>query len=90
MFEAKVVLLGDSGVGKTAVATKYSEGYFPNSTSPTLGGSYSKKQLDLKNGEQMILHIWDTAGSESSRPMLPLYYRSAAAGLIVNDVGNEK
>ena len=89
-IEAKVVLLGDSGVGKTAISTKYTSGYFPDTTAPTLGGSYNKKEVTLKNGERITLHIWDTAGSESSRAMLPLYYRDAAAGLITYDIGNER
>ena len=42
VVEAKVVLLGDSGVGKTSISTKYSDGYFPNDPSVTLGGSYCK------------------------------------------------
>ena len=89
-IEAKVVLLGDSGVSKTALSTKYSEGYFPEETSVTLGGSYCKKACELENGSKIIMHIWDTAGSESSRAMLPLYYRDSTAGLITYDIGNMK
>ena len=47
-IESKVVLLGDSGVGKTAISTKYTSGYFPDTTAPTLGGSYNKKEVVLK------------------------------------------
>lgn len=46
--------------------------------------------MTVKNGDKLIMHIWDTAGSESSRPMLPLYYRDSSAGLITYDIGNLK
>lgn len=82
--------MGDSGVGKTAVSTKFSEGYFLQETSVTLGGSYWKKECTLKNGANLTMHIWDTAGSESSRAMLPLYYRDSKAGFVTYDVGNSK
>ena len=82
------MLLGESGVGKTAISTKFSEGYFPEQTSVTLGGSYCKKELILDNGNKVILHIWDTAGSENSRAMLPLYYRDSSGGLVTYDIGS--
>ncbi|CAI2379796.1 unnamed protein product [Moneuplotes crassus] len=88
--EAKVVLLGESGVGKTALSTKFSEGTFPENTSVTLGGSYCKKECVLDSGNTVILHIWDTAGSENSRAMLPLYYRDSSGGLITYDIGSRK
>lgn len=88
LVEAKIVLLGESGVGKTALSTKFSEGHFPENTSVTLGGSYWKKECILDSGNTVILHIWDTAGSENSRAMLPLYYRDSSGGLITYDIGS--
>ena len=72
------------------MSTKYSEGVFPEDPSVTLGGSYIKKEISTKDGHPLVMHIWDTAGSESSRPMLPLYYRDSSAGLITYDIGNSK
>ena len=61
-MDAKIVLIGNQGVGKTSIAMKYKEGKFDEYTKPTVGASYFQKLIPFKNGKQLKLHIWDTTG----------------------------
>ena len=81
----KIVLLGDSGTGKTSIITRYILGSFLNQQEATLGASYFSKELKLEDSI-FTLNIWDTAGSENYRSLTPMYYRNADAAIIVFDV----
>jgi Rab family protein len=83
----KVVLLGDSGVGKTTIVTQYVSGAAPESVNPTIGAAFLTKELTI-DGQNLELLIWDTAGQEVYRGLAPMYYRSAVIGIIVFDVTN--
>eukprot|EP00947_MAST-08B_sp_MAST-8B-sp1_P001153 g1153.t1 len=86
--ELKVVVLGDKGVGKTCLVQRYIEGTFSTHTSATIGAFFLTKLTKVGN-TNVKLQIWDTAGQERFRAMAPMYYRGAAAALIVFDVTNE-
>ena len=81
----KVVLLGDSGVGKTSIVTRYTTGIVQMSVKPTVGAAFVTKELTVDNQEFELL-IWDTAGQEVYRGLAPMYYRSAGIAIIVYDV----
>ena len=81
----KIVLLGDSGVGKTTIVTKYVTGKIPSLPSPTIAAANLRKKVLIENQEIDIL-IWDTAGQEIYRGLTPLYYRNANIAIIVFDV----
>ncbi|KAI8373310.1 RAB22A, member ras oncogene family, isoform CRA_a [Blakeslea trispora] len=84
-LEAKVVILGSQGVGKTSLVTRYiSRTFSPNSTS-TIGASFMTKKQTVDNCK-VRLQIWDTAGQERFRAMAPMYYRGAQAALLVYDI----
>ncbi|KAI8328612.1 P-loop containing nucleoside triphosphate hydrolase protein [Choanephora cucurbitarum] len=84
-LEAKVVILGSQGVGKTSLVTRYiSKTFSPNSTS-TIGASFMTKKQTVDNCK-VRLQIWDTAGQERFRAMAPMYYRGAQAALLVYDI----
>ena len=85
-LEAKLVLLGDSGVGKSSLALRYCQGRFSPFHEVTIGAAFLQQHVRLQNGQQLKLHIWDTGGQERFRAMAPLYYRDAIGGLIVYDV----
>lgn len=72
---AKIVLIGNSGVGKTSIAQRYLEGKFDPKNTNTVGASYFQKNIAFKDGSQLCLHIWDTAGGEKFQSLAPLYYR---------------
>jgi small GTP-binding protein len=78
----KAVLLGDSGVGKTSLARRWTTGLFHQTPTTTVGANHHKKRM-LVDGEQVDVFLWDTAGQEQYQALTPLYVRSAAVGIIV-------
>ena len=80
----KICLLGDSGVGKTAIAERYVNNKFDVDSICTIGASFLTKRIDYNNSE-VNLQIWDTAGQERYRALTPLYYRQCSAIIIVID-----
>jgi small GTP-binding protein len=83
----KVVTVGESGVGKTSIINK-----FLNSSAsevfPTVGAFSFQCPVQLSPTRQLVLNVWDTAGQEQFRAMIPLYLRNARACLYVFDCGN--
>jgi small GTP-binding protein len=85
----KVVLLGDSGVGKTALVERVTEDIFQNSHVPTVGAQFIS--LELGTGEQKcFLELWDTAGQEVFRSLVGFYAREAEGAFILFDVTNRE
>jgi len=86
--DAKVVVIGNTGVGKTCIVLRYVQGKFVMHTASTIGASFMIKKLFLENC-RLTLQIWDTAGQERFRSMGPMYYRGAAAAIVVFDITSE-
>jgi small GTP-binding protein len=84
----KVVMLGDSGVGKTALVNRISEGAFTESHVPTVGSQFVALPLDIAD-RQIILELWDTAGQEVYRSLVGFYSREAKGAFLVMDVTSE-
>jgi len=81
-----VVILGDSGVGKTSILYRYIFEKFDNQSLPTLGASFKSKLIEIPGeNEQIKLNLWDTAGQEKFRSLTRMYYQDAAAAVIVYD-----
>ncbi|OAV86474.1 hypothetical protein PTTG_29884 [Puccinia triticina 1-1 BBBD Race 1] len=87
-LEAKVVILGMQGVGKTSIVHRYTTGSFSYSLTSTIGASFCTKKLSV-DGCKVRLQIWDTAGQERFRSMAPMYYRGANAAILVYDITNK-
>ncbi|GAA5925961.1 uncharacterized protein JCM15063_005172 [Sporobolomyces koalae] len=87
-LEAKVVILGSQGVGKTSIITRCTTGHFRSSLSSTVGASLLTKKIAV-DGTKVRFQIWDPAGQERFRSMAPLYYRGALAAILVYDVTDE-
>jgi small GTP-binding protein len=81
---AKIVLLGDVGAGKTSILHQYERKSFSKTVESTVGIACNTISVQTSLGLQQI-KIWDTAGEERYRALVPLYARSAAAALIVID-----
>ena len=69
----KVLLLGDSIVGKTCILMRFTEGTFPEIHMSTVGLDYRVKQMTLENGQPAKVCIWDTAGQERFRAITKNY-----------------
>jgi GTPase SAR1 family protein len=87
MQKNKVVLLGDSGAGKTNFATRLTTNTFLAATATTVGAQFHLHTINYKD-EKIKLEIWDTAGQERFRSLLPLYTRHAYIIIIVIDTSN--
>jgi len=85
VLETKVVILGDTGVGKTSMVNQYVRGQFTERTQATIGAAFMRKDV-LVNDWNIILQIWDTAGQERFRSMALMYYRGAHAAILVFDI----
>ncbi|XP_020627917.1 ras-related protein Rab-37-like [Orbicella faveolata] len=85
----KVMLLGDSGVGKTCVLVRFKDGAFlSGSFISTVGIDYKNKIVEV-DGTKVKLQIWDTAGQERFRSITHAYYRDSQALLLLYDVTSE-
>ncbi|VDP20018.1 unnamed protein product [Soboliphyme baturini] len=85
----KILLIGDSGVGKTCLLFRFSEDSFNNSFISTIGIDFKIRTIEL-DGKKIKLQIWDTAGQERFRTITTAYYRGAMGILLVYDITNEK
>lgn len=83
--EAKVVVLGAQGVGKTSFIHQYVGNMFLRHVSPTIGASFFSCNINIDEHKLKLL-IWDTAGQERFRSMAPMYYRNANAALLMFDL----
>ena len=83
----KIVLLGDSGVGKTCIISRYISGNFDESSATTNGASYCSKNVNYeKLGKNLLLDIWDTAGQEKYKALTKFFYKDAAVCILVYDI----
>jgi len=86
--EVKVVLLGDPAVGKSSLVLRFTANHFKPYHESTIGASFMSKAVRV-NEETIKFQIWDTAGQEKYRTLAPMYYRGAAACIIVYDITNQ-
>ncbi|CAI0410977.1 unnamed protein product [Linum tenue] len=85
-LRVKLVLLGDSGVGKSCIVLRFVRGQFDPTSKVTIGASFLSQTIALQDSTTVKFEIWDTAGQERYAALAPLYYRGAAVGVIVYDI----
>ncbi|KAL7863573.1 hypothetical protein SRHO_G00125570 [Serrasalmus rhombeus] len=82
----KIIVIGDSGVGKTCLTYRFCAGRFPDKTEATIGVDFREKVIEI-DGEKIKVQLWDTAGQERFRKsMVQHYYRNVHAVVFVYDV----
>ena len=84
----KVLLLGDSTVGKTCFLFRYCDKTFQDAHLSTIGLDYRLKSMTLKNKKNIKLQIWDTAGQDRFRAITKNYYKGANGIILIYDVTN--
>lgn len=85
----KIVVLGEGAVGKTAIVTRFSHGFFRTDYKTTIGSQFAVKNVDIARDPTNItvkLQIWDVAGQSRFQILRPMYYRGSSGGLLVFDV----
>lgn len=85
----KIIIVGDASVGKTSIIMQYHLNTFDPNHHETVGASFIQKQVEVGN-ELININIWDTAGQEKYRSLVPMYTRNASCAMIVFDVMNER
>ncbi|ODV71728.1 Rab family GTPase YPT31 [Cyberlindnera jadinii NRRL Y-1542] len=81
----KIVLIGDSGVGKSNLLSRFTRNGFNLDSKSTIGVEFATKTLEV-DGKKLKAQIWDTAGQERYRAITSAYYRGAMGALIVYDI----
>jgi len=83
----KLLIIGDSGVGKSALLLRFADNVFTSSYITTIGVDFKIRTL-VVDGERVKLQIWDTAGQERFRTITATYYRGTHGVIVVYDVTN--
>ena len=82
---AKVILIGDSSVGKTNIMSKYLKNQFNENSKATVGVEFGSKLFKL-NGHNIKAQIWDTAGQEKYKAITGAYYKGSKGAFVVYDI----
>ena len=82
----KIVLVGDSGVGKTNLLTRFSKNEFNLESRATIGVEFATKTINTETGHKIRAQIWDTAGQDRYRAIASSYYKGAVGALLVYDI----
>ena len=85
----KVVLIGDSGVGKSNLLSRFTRNEFNLESKSTIGVEFATRSINV-DGRTIKAQIWDTAGQERYRAITAAYYRGAVGALLVCGVGGFK
>ena len=85
----KITLLGNPGVGKTCIITKYIDDTFNENNESTIGANYSEKTI-VKDNKEYQLNIWDTAGQEKFHSLGKHFYKDSYVVCFVYDVTNQE
>lgn len=79
-------MVGDTGVGKTNLLTRFSKNEFNLESRATIGVEFATRTITTETGDVIKAQIWDTAGQERYRAIASSYYRGAAGALLVYDI----
>ncbi|XP_034265451.1 ras-related protein Rab-39A [Pantherophis guttatus] len=90
IYQFRLIVLGDSTVGKSCLLHRFTEGRFPGPMhcDPTVGVDFFSRLVEIEPGKRIKLQLWDTAGQERFRSITRSYYRNSVGGLLVFDITN--
>ena len=89
MSSIKVVLLGESSVGKTSIITRFVENKFKQDTMSSLSANFVSKKIEIGNNKFIKFDIWDTAGQEKYRALAKIFYQDSKIVILVYDITNK-
>ncbi|XP_005290021.1 ras-related protein Rab-39A [Chrysemys picta bellii] len=92
IYQFRLIVLGDSTVGKSCLLHRFTEGRFPGPLhcDPTVGVDFFSRLVEIEPGKRVKLQLWDTAGQERFRSITRSYYRNSVGGLLVFDITNRR
>jgi len=85
-YQFRVILIGDSTVGKSSLLRQFTEGQFIQTNDPTVGVDFHVRIIQLDENVRVKLQLWDTAGQERFRSITRSYYRNCVGCLIIYDI----
>ena len=88
--ENKVVLVGESGVGKTCIINQFIKGEYDDKTTSTISFQFCQKTFEFPGNKNIALDIWDTAGQEKYRSLNSMFYKNVKAAVLVYDITDKK
>ena len=89
VYRIKVIIIGETGVGKTSLVKRFVSGHFTRDYRASIGANLFIKELKLNSDKIVSIQIWDIAGQERWKKMRHLYYRGAHGALVVGDLTRE-
>ena len=88
--EVKVVLLGESGVGKSCIIKQFVDHTFNPDIDPSISSKFSSKLIEIKNTDKALkFNLWDTAGQEKYRSLVKIFYKDAIFIVLVYDITSQ-
>ncbi|OHS93750.1 Ras-related protein Rab-5A [Tritrichomonas foetus] len=90
MKKYKVVLFGPYGVGKTNIISVFCDGKYNEESKTTINANFLPANIIVDSENSVLLHIWDTAGQEKYRCLLPMYIRNADSLVLVFDISSKE
>ncbi|XP_027628632.1 ras-related protein Rab-39A [Tupaia chinensis] len=94
IYQFRLIVIGDSTVGKSCLLHRFTQGRFPGLRSPacdpTVGVDFFSRLLEIEPGKRIKLQLWDTAGQERVRSITRSYYRNSVGGFLVFDITNRR
>ncbi|XP_032834364.1 ras-related protein Rab-39B [Petromyzon marinus] len=90
VYQFRLILVGDSTVGKSSLLKRFTEGKFVDISDPTVGVDFFARLVEIEPGKRIKLQLWDTAGQERFRSITRSYYRNSVGGMLVFDITNRR
>jgi len=87
-YQFRLILIGDSTVGKSSLLRFFSDGKFAEVSDPTVGVDFFSRLVTVRSGARIKLQLWDTAGQERFRSITKSYYRNSVGAILAYDVCN--
>ncbi|KAK6168609.1 ras-related protein Rab-39B [Patella vulgata] len=85
-YQFRLILIGDSTVGKSSLLKYFTDGKFEETCDPTVGVDFYARLIEVKPGIRVKLQLWDTAGQERFRSITRSYYRNSVGVMILYDI----
>jgi len=85
-YQFRLIVVGDSTVGKSALLRAFTDGKFTEVCDPTVGVDFFARLIEVKDGVRVKLQLWDTAGQERFRTITWSYYRNSVGALLLYDI----
>jgi len=89
-YQFRLILIGDSTVGKSSLLKAFAEGKFAEVSDPTVGVDFFARLVQVRDGTRVKLQLWDTAGQERFRSITKSYYRNSVGAVLAYDICNRE